>query len=79
MKRESLLKLTDVPIGRCVRVRHLSIQPEIGFRLRELGFRENALIRCITKGDGTIICEVCNARIGLNGYLAGRIVVSTFE
>jgi len=74
-----LLNLTEVPIGRHARVRHLSIQPEIGFRLRELGFRENAVIQCINKGDGTIICEVCNARIGLNGYLAGRIVVSMFE
>jgi Fe2+ transport system protein FeoA len=79
MNRESLFSLTEVPIGRRVRVRHLSIQPEIGFRLRELGFRENAVIQCINKGDGTIICDVCNARIGLNGNIAAKIVVSAFE
>ncbi len=76
---EILLKLIEVPIGHRARVRHLRMRPEIGSRLRELGFCENAVVRCVTKGKGAIICEICNTRIGLNSHLAGRIFVSTFE
>jgi len=79
MNAGNLLTLIEVPVGLRARVRHLHTQPDVCFRLRELGFRENAVIRCITKGNGAIICEVCNTRIGLNSHLAGSIVVSIFE
>lgn len=71
--------LTDVPLGRRVRIRQLNSQPEVCSRLRELGFCENAVIRCINKGNGNIICEVCNTRVGLNQLVASCIVVSSFE
>ena len=73
------MKLTELPIGHSARIKQLHTHPDIGSRLRELGFCENAVIRCVTKGNGAIICEVCNSRIGLNSFLAASIVVSIFE
>jgi ferrous iron transport protein A len=73
------LSLSDVPVGRRVRIAQLSSQPETCSRLRELGFCENAVIRCVNKASGNIICEVCNTRIGLNQLVASSIYVSSFE
>lgn len=69
--------LTDVPVGRRVRIAQLKSQPETCMRLRELGFCENAIVRCVHKGGGNIICEVCNTRIGLNQLIADSIYVSS--
>lgn len=71
--------LTEVPVGRRVRIAKLSAQPEMCSRLRELGFCENAVLRCVNKGNGNIICEVCNTRVGLNHLVAGAIFVSSLE
>jgi ferrous iron transport protein A len=73
------LTLADAPIGRHMRVKHLHSQPEVCHRLREMGFCENAVIRCITKDDGNVICEICNTRIGLSSGIASHIVVAAFE
>jgi Fe2+ transport system protein FeoA len=70
------LRLIDVPAGSNVRIRHLRARPEVSTRLRELGFCENVLVRCVLKSHGNIICEICNTRIGLSGHLAGNIYVS---
>ena len=79
MNAAALLKLTELPIGHRARVRQLHTRPDVRSRLRELGFCENAVVRCVTKGNGAIICEICNSRFGLNSYLAASIVVSIFE
>jgi Fe2+ transport system protein FeoA len=79
MTHQSSLSLLDVPIGTRVRIRQLSSRPEISARLRELGFCENAVVRCVTKGYGNIICEVYNTRIGLNAGLARGILVARFD
>ena len=71
--------LIDVPIGTTVRIAHLNSPPEACLRLRELGFCENSIIRCVNRGSGNIICEVCNSRVGLNHAVASAIYVSTFE
>ncbi|HTY58129.1 MAG TPA: FeoA family protein [Bacteroidota bacterium] len=73
------MTLIDAPIGSRVRIRHLTSRPEISARLRELGFCENAIVRCVTKGYGNIICEVYNTRVGLDSGLARRIHVSVSE
>jgi Fe2+ transport system protein FeoA len=73
------MKLSDVPNGSQVRIHHLSSRPEVSARLRAMGFCENAVIRCITKGYGNIICEVYDTRIGLNSSLAQGIHVSHAE
>jgi Fe2+ transport system protein FeoA len=73
------MKLSDAPVGARVRIRHLKSQPDVSHRLREMGFCENTIVRCITKGYGNIICEVFDTRVGLNRGLAGEIVVTRFE
>jgi Fe2+ transport system protein FeoA len=79
MSTDLHMTLIDAPIGARVRIRHLTSRPEISARLRELGFCENAIVRCITKGYGNIICEVYNTRVGLDSGLARRIHVSVSE
>lgn len=79
MNPHVLIALSDAPLGRRLRVRHLGTHPELSSRLREMGFFENAVIRCITKGDGTIICEVCNTRVGMNNRVARTIIVSSSD
>lgn len=73
----SHIALSDVPVGQRVRIAQLRSQPETCSRLREMGFCENAVIRCINKGNGNIICEVCNTRVGLNRIIAQAIVVTS--
>lgn len=73
------MKLSDVPVGTRVRIRHLKSHPDVSHRLREMGFCENTIIRCVNKGYGNIICEVFDTRVGLNRGLAGDIVVTRFE
>ena len=76
----SMLNLSIAPVGRKLSVRHLvNSSPELCIRLRELGFCENAVIRCISRNNMSLICEVCNTRIGLNAGVASNIYVSQFE
>ena len=80
MSTQPHLQLAEVPIGRSVRIRQLwDSQPAVSARLRDLGFCENAIVRCVNKGSGNIICEVCNTRVGLNFSIASNIFVSSFE
>ena len=73
------MTLTDAPIGSRVRIHHLHSLPETSMRLRELGFCENALLRCVMKSNGNIICEISNTRIGLGSTITDTIVVSPSE
>jgi ferrous iron transport protein A len=75
----SLLSLSDAPVGKRLFVRQLSSSPDVCVRLRELGFCEHAVVRCVSRNDICLICEVCNTRIGLNTSLADDIFVSQFE
>lgn len=68
--------LMDAPVGVLVRIRQLNSHPDLCSRLREMGLCENTVIRTLHKGSGTIICEVCNTRLGLNEMIARSIVVS---
>jgi Fe2+ transport system protein FeoA len=79
MTTDGNMTLIDAPLGALVRIRHLASRPEISARLRELGFCENAVIRCITRGYGNVICEVYDTRVGLDSGLARRIHVSVSE
>ncbi|MER3522700.1 MAG: hypothetical protein C4326_01185 [Ignavibacteria bacterium] len=70
------ISLNDVPLGTRVRVRQLISHPELSTRLREIGINENALIRPVNRGNGSLICEVCNTRIGLTQMLARSILIT---
>jgi Fe2+ transport system protein FeoA len=79
MNRYEPANLFEVPIGTKVRIRSLTAHPDVSRRLRELGLCEHALVSCVIKGHGNIICAVQNTRIGLDRRLAGTILVSPFE
>ena len=73
------MRLSDAPLGKSVRISRLRSRPEVSVRLREMGFCEDALVRCVMKSHGNIICEILNTRIAMNSRLAGDILVSPFE
>lgn len=71
--------LFNAPIGRRMRVQQIHSHPEVSVRLREIGFCEDAVVRCITRNDSNLICEILNSRIGLSSVTASSIVVTPFE
>jgi Fe2+ transport system protein FeoA len=73
------MKLSDAPLGKRVRINRLRSRPEIRIRLREMGVREDAVVCCVMKSHGNIICEILSMRIAMNSRLAGEIMVSIPE
>ncbi len=71
--------LKNAPVGKYYRISDLQSTPEVCHRLRELGFCEDAVIRCMSNSESHLICEVCNTRFGLNEHVAKDIVVVPFE
>ena len=72
----SLCPLSSVAAGEVVCIKHLTAAPEVTHRLRELGFCEEQQIRILAK-DSNLICQVCNARLGISQKLADGILVET--
>ena len=70
----SLCKLSDVQAGTSVTIKQLSASPELSTRLRELGFCEEQRVKLLSRNPN-LICQVCNARLGLSSQLAGLIWV----
>jgi Fe2+ transport system protein FeoA len=70
----ALAPLRQVKPGRTVRIGALRASPEISCKLREIGLCEGQLVRLITN-SANVICQVCNARLALNGRLAQMIMV----
>jgi Fe2+ transport system protein FeoA len=79
MTPAATVPLSEAPLGRRVRINRLSASPEVSRRLRELGLCEHAIVSCLLKGHGNIICAVQNTRIGIDRGLARTIVVSAAE
>jgi ferrous iron transport protein A len=67
--------LFEIPEGKEVLVAELSSHPEVCERLREMGFCENARVKCISNSGTMLICQVCNSRLGINESLAKQIFV----
>ena len=66
--------LTQVQPGTRCRVKQLLASPDLAHRLRELGFCEEQQIRLLTQ-ERTMICQVCNGRLGISAELAEAILV----
>ena len=66
--------LQSVRPGAKVKVLKLDVQPEICCRLREMGFAENSVIRCVQSG-AAMVCQIQHARVGLSQQLAAQIYV----
>jgi Fe2+ transport system protein FeoA len=69
-----LCQLSDVQPGVSVRIKQLSASPEMTKRLRELGFCEDQRLKLLSRNPN-LICQVCNARLGLSSQLADLIWV----
>ena len=69
-----LCPLTRVNAGVAVRIKRLSAPPEVTNRLREMGFCEEQKIRLLSR-QSNVICQVCNARLGISSGLAEKIIV----
>ena len=68
--------LSQVRVGTAVRIKQLSAPPDVTHRLREMGFCEERKIKLLAQNSKTsVICQVCNVRMGLSTALAERIWV----
>jgi len=66
--------LSTVKAGASVRIKALSAPPEVKHRLREMGFCEEQKIRLLAR-QASVICQVCNVRLGISFHLAEKIMV----
>jgi Fe2+ transport system protein FeoA len=66
--------LTKVKAGSVVCIKQLATSPELGDRLRELGFSVDQKVKLLMQQD-SVICQVCNARVALSQELAEAILV----
>ena len=70
----ALCPLNCVETGTVVCIRQLTAAPEVRDRLRELGFCERQNVKLLSR-NSNIICQVCNARLGISTRLAEGILV----
>jgi Fe2+ transport system protein FeoA len=73
-----LRQLSGVQPGVFFRIKQLSASPEMTKRLRELGFCEEQRIKLLSRNPN-LICQVCNARLGLSSHLADLIWVEKIK
>jgi Fe2+ transport system protein FeoA len=73
-RQGSVCPLSQVKAGTTVRIKQLVASPETAQRLREIGFREEQIIKLLT-AQAQVICQVCNARLGIGSQLAEAILV----
>jgi Fe2+ transport system protein FeoA len=66
--------LSRVKAGTVVCIRELAGSPELQARLREMGLGEHQKVKLLSQ-DSNIICQVCNARLGISRQLAENILV----
>jgi Fe2+ transport system protein FeoA len=70
----SVCPLSHVKAGTVVCIKELSAAPEIRVRLREMGFGEKQIVKLLSR-QTNLICQVCNARLGISEKLAETILV----
>jgi ferrous iron transport protein A len=68
------LLLSDVFVGHTVRIVRLGGEQSVAHRLREMGFRESAMVDKVAD-SGAIICKVVDARVAISKKLAQNIYV----
>ena len=66
--------LSHVKAGTVVCIKELSAAPEVRDRLREMGFGEKQIVKLLSR-QSSLICQVCNARLGISEQLAETILV----
>lgn len=73
-RHPEICPLSQVKEGVSVRIKRLNASSEVTHRLREMGLLEEQRIKLLTH-NSTVICQVCNVRMGLSPELAERILV----
>ena len=71
----AICPLSRVREGTVVCIKELAASADVISRLREMGFGEEQQIKLISR-DGNLICQVCNARLGISAELAETIFVA---
>ena len=66
--------LSRVKAGTVVCIKQLDASPEVRDRLREMGFGEKQIVKLLSR-QSNLICQVCNARLGISRKLAESILV----
>lgn len=69
------VSLKDIPVGHKVKIIRVTGDEATAQRLREMGFRESAVIEK-SADSGAIICKVVEARVVISKKLAQNIFVS---
>ena len=69
-----LCPLSQVQAGVDVRIKQLSASADVTHRLREMGFCEEQKIKLLSR-QTSLLCQVCNARLGISTRLAEKILV----
>ena len=69
-----LCPLSCVKSGQLVCIKELAAAPDVQARLREMGLGEQQRIKLVSR-NSSIICQVCNARLGISKKLAEAILV----
>ena len=70
--------LSQMRVGTACRIKQLCASPEIAQRLREMGFCEEQRIKLLSQ-QSNVICQVCNARLGISAELAEAIWVEPLQ
>jgi Fe2+ transport system protein FeoA len=70
----SICPLSRVQAGTVVCIKQLSVPVEVRERLREMGFGEEQKIKLLSS-NGSLVCQVCNARLGISAKLGDAILV----
>lgn len=70
----AICPLSQVAPGTSVRIKQLSGTGEMAGRLREMGFCEEQRIKLLAR-HASVICQVCNSRLGISEQLAKSILV----
>ena len=66
--------LSQVRAGTVVCIKELAAPEKVIERLREMGLYEEQRIKLLSR-EGNLICQVCNARLGISEELAEAILV----
>jgi Fe2+ transport system protein FeoA len=70
----ALCPLSSMRAGTVACIKGLAASKEVMDRLREMGFCEEQRVKLVSR-DGNIICQICNARLGISEELADAILV----
>lgn len=77
-RSSSRLRLTELPVGCAGRVCELEGEAGLCARLREIGFREPAVIEKLS-GKTTLLCQISCNRIALSAAAAAHVIVELIQ